>query len=556
MKKLALFCLTLISVLASYGQGNIFNRWYFGMLAGLNFNGGPTVLTDGAYNAGEGGASISDASGNLLFYTDGVTIWNKNHSPMPNANGDLMGDWDGTQGSLIVQRPGSTTQYYVFTCPSFAGAATGLRYSIVDMTLDSGNGNVTGTKNMVFPSLPAGLITSEKLTAVRHCNGTDWWIITHDMSAAGSNTYRAWRFSSAGLSNMTTSSAGTTFLSGTPTQAIGWMVGNHTGNRIATACYNKQTVDLADFDNNTGLVSNARISTGLATVYGLEFSPNDSKLYVASGSSVFQYDATTATSATFHASKSAALNAVDAARSMRIASNGKIYLARGSSNWMAVINTPNNAAGTCGWVANGVNMDPAFNGFPANTMSLPNNYKFGNPCVILAVDWLSFDAKLLNEHQVKLGWSTTSERNSAHFIIERSADGIFFQEIGSLAAAGNTDKIHEYAFLDDSSLVGTSYYRLQEIDFDGSSHQSETRVIENDCLSFYPNPAAAYTRINFPKKEVDHSCVLFLYDSGGKLVQHFSKKAGQSSLLLDLSTFSRGVYLLRMGELHTRLIIE
>src|SRR4051812_6637805 len=79
------------------------NNWYFGTLAGLDFNSGnPVVLTAGALNTTEGTSSMSDANGNLLFYTDGVNVWNKLHAIMPNGTG-LLGDVSTTQSAIIIK---------------------------------------------------------------------------------------------------------------------------------------------------------------------------------------------------------------------------------------------------------------------------------------------------------------------------------------------------------------------------------------------------------------------------------------------------------------------
>ena len=80
------------------------DNWYFGNKAGLNFSTcTPTILTDGQVNTHEGVATISDANGNLLFYTDGVTVWNKQHLIMDNGTG-LAGHPSSTQSAVIVPR--------------------------------------------------------------------------------------------------------------------------------------------------------------------------------------------------------------------------------------------------------------------------------------------------------------------------------------------------------------------------------------------------------------------------------------------------------------------
>ena len=116
--------------------------WYFGDYAGMDFrNGSPVALTNSAMSQYEGCATISDKDGNLLFYTDGMTVWNKNHSIMQNGTG-LMGAPSSSQSGIIVPKPGSNNLYYIFTVP-FETDPGGLRYSIVDMTLNGGLGAVT-----------------------------------------------------------------------------------------------------------------------------------------------------------------------------------------------------------------------------------------------------------------------------------------------------------------------------------------------------------------------------------------------------------------------------
>ena len=123
----------------SQGPSNI---WYFGNQAGLSFSTNPpTALTNSAMSAFEGCATISDDNGNLLFYTNGSLVWNRNHAPMPAGNG-LFGNGAATQTAIIVPGPQSTTKYYIFTVDT-NGGPRGLCYSEVDMSLNGGLGDVT-----------------------------------------------------------------------------------------------------------------------------------------------------------------------------------------------------------------------------------------------------------------------------------------------------------------------------------------------------------------------------------------------------------------------------
>jgi hypothetical protein len=169
----------LISTLA-HGQRQA-SIWYFGTRAGLSFqteNLRPRPLSDGALNAVEGSAAICDEQGNLLFYTDGMTVYNRYHTTMKNGTGLRGSPWS-TQSALIVPWPGQL-KYYVFTVDHFGSVpvngvdSTGFRYSLVDMTLEGGLGAVV-QKNVGLYSP-----TTEKLTAAQHANGRDFWVVSHE----------------------------------------------------------------------------------------------------------------------------------------------------------------------------------------------------------------------------------------------------------------------------------------------------------------------------------------------------------------------------------------
>src|SRR5215207_1693788 len=106
------------------------------------------MLTGGQIYTNEGCSSISDDNGNLLFYSDGMTIWDASHNIMPNGTG-LHGQTSSSQSCLIAPDPGNTDLFYVFTAPEYA-TNDGLEYSVVDMNLNGGMGDVTGIKNVVL----------------------------------------------------------------------------------------------------------------------------------------------------------------------------------------------------------------------------------------------------------------------------------------------------------------------------------------------------------------------------------------------------------------------
>ena len=168
-----------------------YNNWYFGDSIGISFNSGsPVSIVNSAMSQFEGCATISDSSGNLLFYTDGCTVYNRNHQIMHNGTG-LLGNSSSTQSALIIKKPLCKRFYYIFTVPVGA-LPDGANYSIVDMQGDSGLGAIT-MKNQYLISP-----VTEKLTAIRHANGVDVWVIVHGVE---NNTFYSYLITKNGVQN-------------------------------------------------------------------------------------------------------------------------------------------------------------------------------------------------------------------------------------------------------------------------------------------------------------------------------------------------------------------
>jgi hypothetical protein len=342
----AFILLFILSGSQTYGQkqGNI---WYFGDGYGLDFNTAPpTLLNDGETApilacgdaVVEGTASIADSSGSLLFYTDGQTIWNKNHEPMSNGAG-LLGGTSSTQAALIVPKPQSDTRYYVFTTDDFCNdLANGLRYSVVDICLDSGYGAVVGkSKNILLVDTVA-----EKLAAVRHANGVDYWILVHKYF---SNEFYAFRLTPQGIEEAVISSVGAVHEgagANNMTRAIGQMKISSDGSRIALGAINGSDIfEVLDFDNSSGIVSNAIHISTLIGVYGVAFSPDGTKLYQTPLLTQYDLNAGGGNPASILASafqySNPNLSAFDGAE---LGPDGKIYL-YDSDNTISVIHNPN-----------------------------------------------------------------------------------------------------------------------------------------------------------------------------------------------------------------------
>ncbi len=338
--------------MAIYGQGETSN-WYFGTRAGIEFNsdGSVTALEDGRISTFEGCATISDDFGNLLFYTDGITVYNRAHSVMQNGQA-LYGDISSTQSAIIVPDPGNPQRFYIFTVdtrvfendPDF-----GLNYSVVDMSLNNGLGAVTD-KNI---NLLADC--SEKITAViKDCVEQTYWVLTlatADGSPGLLDTFHAFEVNSSGVNPTSVKTSFGDLDLGDPR---GYLKLSPDGTKVA--CANVSSgLYLYDFDALTGLLSNQLpivIDGENSAAYGVEFSPSGELLYVHASndqqgesghtSSLYQYDlsaADIAGSATMLASG----NQFRAA--LQLGANGKIYRTIAQSytagtQYLGVIHSP------------------------------------------------------------------------------------------------------------------------------------------------------------------------------------------------------------------------
>jgi gliding motility-associated-like protein len=266
------FCIVLILFIYLDANAQQTNVWRFGNGAGINFNTNPpTAMQVGPMNTFEPAASICDNQGNLLFYTNGNTVWDKNDQQMPNGSGLLAGN--STTQCIIIPKPLDCSKYYIFHAGDHQSPST-LRYTLVDMCLNNGNGDVDNVqKNILLYNS-----SSEKITAVKHNNGIDIWIVTHEL---GTNAFRSYLVTSNGVSNIPViTNIGNSYGANC---FIGYMKASHNGQKIVAANSFCSLLDMFDFNNSTGVLTNfidLENILGSDWYYGIEFSPNDQLLYL------------------------------------------------------------------------------------------------------------------------------------------------------------------------------------------------------------------------------------------------------------------------------------
>lgn len=351
------------------------NNWYFGEYAGLTFNTNPpTALTDGQLNTSEGCTSMSDKNGNIMFYTDGSTVYNRLHQVMPNGTG-LMGGPSSTSSGIVIPKPGSNHIYYIFTAePINVTLITTYAFSEVDMQLDGGLGDIVASQKNIRLYTPA----TERLAAVKHANGMDYWIITKRF---GDNSFLVYKVDCDGV-NMTPVISN---IGAVPTglyDAIGAIKASPDGKKVCIAINGYSGFpksQLFDFDTNSGILSNVIDITGFVVngLYGVEFSPNSKLLYLSTNrNSVNQYDITSNNQATVNASRYVIVTAAgDADQGLQLGPDKKIYVAVYTKNYLNVINNPNVAGVGCNISLAGVNLNGrrSFWGLPSYISSFFNS---------------------------------------------------------------------------------------------------------------------------------------------------------------------------------------
>ncbi|HQV52528.1 MAG: T9SS type A sorting domain-containing protein [Flavobacteriales bacterium] len=178
-------------------------------------------------------------------------------------------------------------------------------------------------------------------------------------------------------------------------------------------------------------------------------------------------------------------------------------------------------------------------------------WQMGSPnmldCMILPVELLELEAHPRTS-TVDLTWSTASENNSSHFVVQRSGDGERFEQIGTVTAAGTTQQLTRYAFTDQFPLMGVNYYRLTQVDFDGASALSNMVSAEfkqRTEVIVVPNPAHDNAELVFSETQ-EQLLIIRITDSGGRAVGEMRSMEGVQRVTLPIEKLERGTYFVRI----------
>jgi gliding motility-associated-like protein len=335
----------LLSLLAAMGQQQA-GKWYFGDSLSLDFRqGGVVAQVNSAMFAPEGCATACDIQGNLLFYSNGRKIWNRNNVVMEGGD-TLRGEADVTQSVLCLPEPGESPRlWYVFT--NSPNTYRRLSYSVVDMNAAGGLGAV------VVHNLPLMQGPSERLAAVSHCNGRDVWVVAHRQS---NNRFYSFLLSDEGVASQPVVSD---LLLPYDLNGSGYLKASPSGRFMAMGMRSGNVyLALMLFDNSRGELSEPVLFSVDASMpysycYGLAFSHDSRYMYAGIGGEqyrIMQYDLGTLPRSDIPLTGYRVSLGNNYA--LQEAPDGRIYVAQVNASWLGCVLHPERGGTACDYVPN------------------------------------------------------------------------------------------------------------------------------------------------------------------------------------------------------------
>ncbi|MCL2039490.1 MAG: hypothetical protein FWG85_03570 [Bacteroidetes bacterium] len=391
--KLIIILLLLTLTTQIFAQKETYN-WYFGAGAGITFmpdGEKAEVLTECMIiNHMEGTATLSDRNGNLLFYSDGENVWNKNHKLLLQGSG-LRGHFSSARSAIIIPKPGSNQYYYVFTIDALEEWSEnngnpigryGVNYSMIDILLDNGNGDImNNTKNVRLLDNAV-----EKMIAINHANKEDIWLVVYNWK---DNYYYTYLITKDGISEpIKTARPFSSFYQPNGTIAFGGfnLEYDFKHNKLidcdmpihSFVIYNFNTTSGTIQINNPVVIPAYPIyydededslkyrDSGKYNPYSAVISDDGSKLYGSCrGRAIIQWDLLAGDIDAIIKSRSIVSEDTNNTGgdilynfgAIRKGPDNKMYIARSWAPYLAIINEPNEDASNCGYESEGVYLE-------------------------------------------------------------------------------------------------------------------------------------------------------------------------------------------------------
>ncbi|MCB9267427.1 MAG: PKD domain-containing protein [Lewinellaceae bacterium] len=492
-------------------------------------NSGPTIINNQTSEIDffETNASISDAAGNYLFAFNGQYIEDASDHKM--LNGDHINPYDSDdigytlpQGGIILPWPEDSNRYVLFHQVKAYGSGGSLfggdlRYTIVDKRLNGGLGGVTQKRVLVLE----GPLSYGQLTATRHANGRDWWLLA---GREESNEYYRILLAPEGVFNLGIQAIGSEVESGLGQACFSpdgqWYVRYSTINNIVG-----DFVNIYAFDRCTGLLSNHLEINYFDDSHsgGVAISPNSRYLYVSSYLYVYQYDlwasdleASRDTVAVYDGFRDPFATRFYLAQ---LAPNGKIYVtAPNSTNYLHVIHRPDEPGQACQAEQHGLRL-PTRHG-----ASMPNfpTYRLGpidgSPCGTLGID--NLPVRLSSRRSLarwRYGQDTLEPLQVAFTDLSAYEPAEWHWDFGDGSTSQDTSPVH--VFLEDGryevcltvSNANGSDTKCRELQLGVVSEAGQVWGLKFE-VQVFPNPFGERFTVALPAGWLPQQARLLLYD--------------------------------------------
>ncbi|MCB9245145.1 MAG: T9SS type A sorting domain-containing protein [Flavobacteriales bacterium] len=269
LQKPAVLVLLLLLIIPAHSQILRTKNWHFGYNTSLRFEKDTVIVGTSAISSVESCASISDESGNLLLYTDGVTVWNKHNKVIPNGTG-ILGHKSSARGSVFVTMPGNDSLLWLFTA-DFQGNSNGLRYTVI-RNYGNDSFEILEKNRLVRTSV------AEPIGVVNHRDNRSVWVVCREYNGY---RYFAYLLTANGLLDCPVVSASSLYIGPpNPLSAQNNIVIRQDGSLLVQYYFTQHVVELFRFDNSSGQLHSPIVLKNIAYPIGACFSPNGRILYI------------------------------------------------------------------------------------------------------------------------------------------------------------------------------------------------------------------------------------------------------------------------------------
>jgi len=531
IKKIFLLLIVcLYTTLCAQGENN---NWYFGNKAAVNFSNSttPAALNNSAIMTNEASGTVSDANGNLLFYCNQKTVWNREHQIMPNGSG--LSGGESAQQLAIVKNPANPDQYYIFVTPEIESPVSStnrLSYSIVDMSLGAVvNGQPLGdvvqnSKNIPVLDNLGNNFRTEAVTIVSGSNPNTYWVLLPFR-----NNLYSYRINNSGFSNGMPVISNLNFPANLTTddaysiKASPKLSNQNFSNYICISLWqnnsnttNPQLVDrVVSFNSTTGLITNNySLNINSIRAYLPEFNKDGSILFLAN-TSIFAVDLVNSTTGGVNSlqiyNTPPPTSLAEAYKSLQRNKYGDIYISKYGSNFLGKINNPNLYGTNINVTMNSLNL-----GTGTATYGLPQLIPESEPVTYYpCTDNLTLTSEPNLIFNYVVGNTITTHTNyilTPRHNITMQAGNMIHLLPGTRMENGSA--YHGFISPCRKESLASEKLNRNQTDLVLDLDKAERKVLSNP-INIYPNPASAYINIDSGNEKI-HSWELF--DISGKIV--------------------------------------